>query len=136
MKYTLYSMGEKCPFCVKAEELFAEEIESGFFLLKDAEKAGGRSQGFPYFEGENGEKFTGLPSSKEQLFKELGVESENYVHSEAGSNTGHIMLVVGLIILLIGIVTGGIYFYLENKKKSVKTNFSNNYLNNAYNFTR
>ena len=129
-------MGEKCPFCVKAEELLAEEIESGFFLLKDAEKAGGRSQGFPYFEGENGEKFTGLPSSKEQLFKELGVESENYVHSEAGSNTGHIMLVVGLIILLIGIVTGGIYFYLENKKKSTKTNFSNNYLNNAYNFTR
>lgn len=74
----LYSLGKNCLYCVKAEEMFKEEIKSGEIQVLEAQNDG-RFVGFPSFENKsNGKTHTGLPDSKEELYNKLEVSMENF----------------------------------------------------------
>lgn len=70
MSIVLYSMSH-CPFCVKAEAMFANDLASGKMVKKPASEANGLSNGFPYFVASNGKSHTGLPSSPSELYSKL-----------------------------------------------------------------
>jgi glutaredoxin len=70
MPIILYSM-DKCPFCVKAEAMFANDLASGKMVKKPASEAGGLSNGFPHFVSPEGKSHTGLPSSPQELYDKL-----------------------------------------------------------------
>jgi hypothetical protein len=77
MSIYLYSMGNACGFCIKAEKLFEEELNSGEMVLKTSKDKGAELfNGFPSFlNKKNGSTHSGLPSSKEQLYTKLGVKN-------------------------------------------------------------
>jgi hypothetical protein len=73
MTIIFFSMGDKCGFCVKAEKLLKQLIDSGKIHKKSHSEANGKFSGFPAFlNTENGNTHTGLPSSAESLFEKLG----------------------------------------------------------------
>ena len=81
MSIVFYSMGSRCGFCVRAEQMLKDQIESGEVVVLEASKANGKFTGFPSFENKsNGKTHTGLPSSVVELYKKLGVSHsrENY----------------------------------------------------------
>ena len=81
MSITFYSM-KGCGFCVKAEKMFASELASGEMVKKDSSEASGKFRGFPTFvNNENGLSHSGLPPSKHELYKKLGLENENHSSS-------------------------------------------------------
>ena len=69
MSITLFSM-DSCPFCVKAIQMFKDEIESGEVVVKPASHANNKYKGFPAFESSRG-NHVGLPPSKEHVLQKL-----------------------------------------------------------------
>ena len=89
MSIIFYSMGSRCGFCVKAEALLKQQIESGDVVKKSASEAGKKFSGFPAFEStKTGKTHTGLPKSYEQLAKKLG-HTEHYGHAHAHGKGHH-----------------------------------------------
>ena len=73
MTIIFFSMGDNCGFCVKAEKLLKQLIDSGKIHKKSHSEANGKFSGFPAFlNTANGNTHTGLPSSAESLFEKLG----------------------------------------------------------------
>lgn len=78
MPIILYFMNG-CGYCVKAKDMFKEELKSGFMIMKHSSEAPSNIKGFPTFEYK-GKTVSGLPSSKKELYEKLGVDDikENY----------------------------------------------------------
>jgi glutaredoxin len=76
MSVTFYSM-PGCGFCVKAKQMFAAELASGQMVEKPSSQAPQGTRGFPTFTA-NDKTHSGLPSSKDELYKKLGISKEGY----------------------------------------------------------
>jgi len=81
----LYSM-DGCGFCQRAKALFANEIKEGSMTVKGPQDAPNGVVGFPYFRSkQTGQDMIGLPSSKEELYQNLGLQggrSEKFKHQK------------------------------------------------------
>ena len=79
MSIIFYSM-MSCPFCVKAQKLLQNEIENGEIIVKDAKDCKSGATGFPHFESasDKTKTHTGLPKSKDFLYKKLEIVTEKY----------------------------------------------------------
>jgi len=66
-----------CGFCTKAKKMFAHEISSGEIIVVDSSKAPKTFRGFPTFTY-NGKHYSGLPSSKKELYSKLGYHKESF----------------------------------------------------------
>lgn len=77
MPITFYTMGNRCGFCVRAEKMFAAEIENGEIIIISASKAPSHIKGFPTFMHKD-KTHSGLPSSKEELYAKLEYSAEYY----------------------------------------------------------
>ena len=87
MPIIFYSMGPRCGFCTKAEQMLHKHIASGKIIKKDASEANGKFSGFPSFIcTETGKTHSGLPSSPEELYQKLGVEHYNHMMNSHNSN--------------------------------------------------
>ena len=79
MSITLYKM-PGCGYCDRAEEMFSQDIKSGFMKVEQMTKAPPNVRGFPYFTSINNKSYTGLPKSREVLFENLEVKNvEHYI---------------------------------------------------------
>lgn len=76
MPIIFYNMSG-CGYCVKAKKMFSEELKNGSMVLKPASEAPKGVRGFPTFVY-NGKTQSGLPSSKDILYKKLGYINEGY----------------------------------------------------------
>jgi len=116
MKILLFSMGEHCPHCVRAEELLSEEISKNIVKVVSASEAQGKAQGFPYFEY-NSKSHTGCPKSKEHLFEKLGYNSE-LIESFTTSDSKNNLCTILCIVIFIGICVTLMFvcFYMFRKK--------------------
>ncbi len=93
MSIVLFEM-DGCHFCVKAKNLFKDEIASGFITIKPASQAPKGVSGFPFFMNlANGMTHTGFPGDKLTLYTKLQVNpSQTNTQTEAFSryNYGNI----------------------------------------------
>ena len=74
-----------CGYCVKAKQQFAQEIASGFMVVKPSSQAPQGVSGFPHFT--YGDKTASGFMSKEDLYEKLGVQS-NEGYNSCGSGRG------------------------------------------------
>lgn len=95
---------ESCPFCVKAEQLFSDELKNGSMEKKPSSEAPKGVNGFPTFlNTETGKMSAGLPSSKKELFQKLGVSSVKSVENFSMSDKTKSKIVYWIIFVLISI---------------------------------
>jgi len=67
MSITFYSMKE-CYFCLTAEKILNQQIQSGIIVVQPASEANDKFVGFPSFENhQNGKTHSGCPTSYDDL---------------------------------------------------------------------
>lgn len=84
MTITFYSMGTKCAYCVKAENILKDKIKDGTIIVKPASEANGKFVGFPSFHSsQSDKKHSGCPSSYQHLLEllEHKENKENYQYN-------------------------------------------------------
>jgi glutaredoxin len=114
-----------CPYCVSAHELLADEIADGKIILKDSSETND-STAFPYFVYKDKE-YTGLPKSKENLFRELNYTDtsiENFT-LEGMDTTTIILIAVGILLFIIIIIVCIVHFV---KKTPAEKDSDNRYI--------
>ena len=117
-----FSMGNRCGFCVKAEQLLKNEIDNGKIIKKSASEANGKFSGFPAFENTtNGKTHMGCPSSVQDLYNKLQAVKENYTHSSSQDDNDTenkkctykvLLITTGVVIVILVLV---ILFLIMNK---------------------
>lgn len=75
MNIIFYNM-EGCGYCMKAKQLLKKEIDNKEIIVRPSSEAPADTEGFPTFVAANGKMYSGLPSSKEELYSNLGFKEK------------------------------------------------------------
>jgi hypothetical protein len=133
-----------CGYCKKAKDMFSEEINNGFIIMKNHTEAPPNVNGFPFFiNTKNGSTSAGLPKNIEDLKKQLNhtndtqkpteidtpITKEKYTLNSASnlldnSKKYRWYILIGLCVIAVGAVA---YIYIDdlnNLKNKLMTKIS------------
>ena len=124
-----------CGYCKKAKDMFSEEINNGFIIMKNHTEAPPNVNGFPFFiNTKNGSTSAGLPKNIEELKKQLNhtndtqkptkidtpITKEKYILNSASNWFGKYRWYI-LVLVVIAVCAAIVYKYRDYlKKKFIK----------------